>query len=66
MTGQENERLAVVETKVSTLVSDVAEIKRDVKELLGARSRLLGGAGLVIQMLPFLAVGVSIFALFAR
>lgn len=30
MTGQENERLAVVETQVTTILTDVAEIKKQV------------------------------------
>jgi len=66
MTGQENERLAVVETKVSALVADVAEIKQDVKVLLASRSRLAGMAAIGIQLIPFVALGVSIWAVAAK
>lgn len=63
MTGPENERLAVVETKVSALVLDVSEIKADVKLLLAARSQFSGGLRFLIQSVPFVALGASIFAI---
>jgi len=66
MTGQENERLAIVETKVSALLTDVAEIKQDVKTLLASRSRLAGITAIGIQLIPFVALGVSIWAVAAK
>lgn len=66
MTGQENERLAVVETKVSALVTDVAEIKLDVKTLLASRSRLAGMGSTFLQILPFVALAVSVWVAVAK
>lgn len=66
MTGPENERLAVVETKVDLLASDVAEVKRDVKSLLTSRSQLAGVGGFVVRAIPFVALGVSVFAMAAK
>jgi len=66
VTGQENERLAVLETHVSNLVTEVAEIKKDVKALLASRSRLAGMGLLLMQLVPFVALGVSIFVAVVR
>lgn len=40
MTKSEEERLAVVETQISTLQSDVTEIKADVKSLVVTQQQL--------------------------
>lgn len=61
MTGQENERLAVVETKVTALVVDVGEIKTDVKTLLAARAKGIGITQFIQFALPFVAMGVSVW-----
>jgi len=39
MTGPESERLAVLETKVDMLASDVSEIRTDVKSLMAHMER---------------------------
>lgn len=66
MTGAENERLAVVETKMSLAVADIAEIKQDVKTLLASRSRLSGMATLLMSALPIMSIIIAGIALVAR
>jgi hypothetical protein len=63
MTGPENERLAVVETKVDALTTKVASLEGKV-DILVERSASWGGASAFARgLVPFLAVGVSIAAL---
>lgn len=62
MTTQ-NERLAVVETEVKAIRSDVTDIKTDVKTLLIRDATRSGGDSRLRTMLPFVALGVSIIAL---
>ena len=66
MTGAENERLAVVETQLAIVAADVHDIKADVKVLLAARHRALGVGQLFMRALPFLALGVSAYAVVVR
>ena len=54
MTRTEVERIAVVEEKVSHLVDDVAEIKRDVKTLVAA--------SIVVKALPWAAIVTALVA----
>lgn len=40
MTREENERLGIVETRIDGIVSDVAEIKSDVKLIIATQNQL--------------------------
>lgn len=63
MTGPENERLAVVETKVDTVVKRLDGLDSKV-DLLVLRSAGWSGTTAFLRSLPpFVAVGVSIAAL---
>ena len=65
-TQGENERLAVVETTLVTVQSDVAEIKGDVKMLLAQSAGANAIKGLAKSAVPFVALGVSIAAVLVR
>lgn len=57
------ERLIVMETEVSAIKADVAEIKADVKTLLLANAGSVGGVALTSRVIPWLAVAVAVIAL---
>lgn len=63
MTGPENERLAVVETKVDTLAKRVDGIDKKVDILIQRSATWQGAASFVRGLVPFIAVGVSLAAL---
>ena len=58
MTRTEQERLAVVETKVNHIESDVNEIKNDVKTLLLNNSNTKGKISVWDRILQLLAAAV--------
>ena len=58
MTGAENERLAVVETKVAAIEANVVEIKGDVKVLLGGFHAGQGIGALAKAATPWL-IGIA-------
>lgn len=60
------ERLASLEATLDAVRVDVVEVKADVKKLLAWQSENIGGAGLLIRAVPWLALGVSFWALIAR
>lgn len=60
MTKTEAERLAVVETKVDLISSDVSEVKADVKVLLAAKAASLGVTALIGKAAPWVAIIISI------
>lgn len=60
MTGAENERLAVVETKLTAVMIDVAEVKTDVKALLVQRAEFSGAGHLIARIAPWAGLVLSI------
>lgn len=61
-TKLENERLAVLETKMDIVVSDVSEMKVDIKSLLAVRA---GQAGIISGLknaAPWVAIVLSVLA----
>ena len=66
MTVAENERLAVVETKLDAVIVDLTGIKDDVKTLLSTRSQWTGAGAMFVRALPFVALGVSVATIWAR
>lgn len=56
MTHSEAERIAVLETKVTAVQSDVAEIKHDVKTLVAA--------SIVVKAIPWAALVTALVAFF--
>lgn len=65
-TQGENERLAVVETILSTVQTDVADIKKDVRMLVQSNAGSTAIRSLARSAVPFVALGVSIAALMIR
>ena len=63
VTKAESERLAVLETSMTGVQADVAEVKSDVKTLRARSERWQGGTALMRALVPFIAVGVSLAAL---
>lgn len=70
MTKSELERLAVVETlittiqgDVSTVKSDVTEVKADIKSILIHQAKGTGALALVSRTAPWVAVLISAIAL---
>jgi len=59
MTPPENERLAVVETKIDGLQTDMTTVKADVKKLLSFQSSF----GWTKYVLPAAAIVISIVAI---
>lgn len=63
MTKTEIERLAVLETKVDVMADDISEVKGDVKTLLGARNQMTGAGAFLVRLVPFVALGASVYAM---
>lgn len=62
MTGPENERLAVVETKVDALALRFATIEPKVDLLVERSAAWSGATSFLRALVPFIAVGVSLAA----
>lgn len=60
------ERMAVIETEVSQIKSDVADIKKDVKTLLAANSSGIGALALLNRAVPWLALLIAAIAAFIK
>jgi hypothetical protein len=60
MTKGELERLAIVETLVSGLSTDMAEVKADVKTLLERGSAFSGAWKLIVWMVPVVISVVAV------
>ncbi len=58
--ASQGERLAVVETKVTAIASDLAEVKTDVKSLLARAASGDGQVSLLSRAVPWVALLVSI------
>lgn len=56
----QGERLAIVETQVTDIKADVAEIKVDVKSLLASQAGFQGGASLMGRAAPWLSLLISL------
>jgi len=63
MTGPENERLAVVETKIDGLTQELHFLRADVRLLLAAHDAGKGGLSLFQMAVPWAAVLISGIAL---
>lgn len=57
--SSEIERLAVVETKVDSVLTEITMLRSDVQKLLLSGARSTGAWGLVVRIVPFGALAVA-------